>query len=100
MEELKELIDQDAEKRAASSKALLDDLKLSLEYDGEVSAAMNITPRGPRQLLQLMLNADMARGENSRYGVTTVQSAWNKLSKYAPEYMEKLTRKYEKQNDK
>jgi len=95
MDEIKELIDQDAEKRASSSKALLDDLKLSLEYDGEVSAAMNIKPRGPRQLLQLMINADIARGDNSRYEVTTVQGAWKKLEKYAPEYMDRLKRKYD-----
>lgn len=96
MDEIKELIEQNAEARAAVSRALLEDLKLAIEHDSEVSAANHIAPLGPRQIMQLLLDADMKQGERRYGGISTVQGAWLRLEKYAPEFMESLTRKYER----
>lgn len=96
MDEIKELIEQNAEARASVSKALLEDLQAAIEHDAEVSAANHIAPLSPRQVMQLLLDAD-ARQTEHRYGsITTVAGAWLRLEKYAPEYMESLTRKYER----
>lgn len=97
MNEIKELIDKDAAERVATDpfRALLEDLKLSLDYDAEVSAALKIKPRSHRELLALLINADQKKKER-RYGKsTTVEWAMVQLEKLDPEYIKSIKRKYE-----
>lgn len=94
MNEIKELIDNDAMERVARdpARALLEDLKMSLEYDAEVSASLNIKPRSPRQMLKLLIDADQKKTDR-RYGkTTTVEWAWQQLEKLDPEYVKTIKR--------
>lgn len=96
MDEIKELIEKDAAERVKQdpARALLEDLKLSLEYDAEVSVSLNITPRSPRQLLKLLIEADQKKNER-RYGKTnTVEWAMMQIEKLDPEYAKSIKRKY------